>query len=217
MKKWTLGLLIGLLIVFLVGCSGGKIPDGMSKEAYNLGNEAIKVSQAFVDGDKTAASAYQELSDLYDECESLLKEDSETYTYDLLVSGYIASMEFNVGMNASFRVVDDIEDMKDLLTPIKESASISDIIVGSWDFRHDTGYVMKIQFKTNGTGTFSLYDKKGNFGGSDDFKYTIDEENKVIKGGSDGTADWYEVDNITNKSMDYTLVGSGISGTAYKD
>lgn len=211
------GVLIVTVSTILIGCSNEKIPEGMSKEAYDLANEAIEISQAYVEGDKTAASTFQNLSDLYDTCEKLLTEDSETYTYDLLVSGYIANMEYHVGEDASFEVVGDIEDMNDLLTPIEEVENISDVIVGLWSFNHDNGWVMEIEFKSNGTGSYDLYDDEGELRGSDDFKYTIDEEDKIIKGGSDGTLSWYQVDNITNKSMKYSLIDSPTTGTAYKN
>lgn len=210
-----------MLLIILIGCSSNKIPEGMSKNVYDLGKKATEISQSYVDGNKTAASAFQELSNLYEECELLLTEDSETYDYDVLVCSCIVTMEYNVEMEDSFSVVEDIVDMNDLLTPIEESESISDVIVGSWAFKHDSGWVMKIQFRSNGTGSYSLYNEDGEFKSSDEFKYVIDEDNKMIKGGVDGTLEWYQVDNVTNKSMDYTLIGASagldVTGTAYKD
>lgn len=223
MKKKIFGILMITFSTLLIGCESSKIPEGMSKESYDIANEAIEVSQAYVDGNKTAASVVQTLSDLYDKNEKLLTKDSKTSTYDSLVSSYISSMQSHAREENSFDIVDDIEDMNNLLTPTEQIENLSDIIVGSWSFEHDDGWILKFKFNSDGTGTYDMYDDSGEYKSSSDFEYSIDDKGKILNSEySDGSNEpWFQFDTITNKYMTYTMIspfGDAVTtGTAYKN
>lgn len=94
----------------------------------------------------------------------------------------------------------------------KSEETLSDIIVGEWDFCHDSGWTLKMKFYTDGTGRLAMYDENGEYQGGKDFKYEIDEnEEKLNISNFSG----FTLSNITNKSMDY-VYDFGKEGKAYK-
>lgn len=222
MKKKLIAVLAFTFSLMLTGCGDSKIPDGMGKESYSIGNKAIEAAQAYIDGDKTAAATVQTLSDLYDQNEKLLVKDSKT-GLDGSVSLYISFMQTDIKADDSFSVLDDIEYMQDLLTPVEDVKNLSDVIVGSWSFKHDNGATLEMQFNADGSGTYDTYNENGKLlSPSSSFEYSIDDKNKsIIKELSDGSnITWFQIDTITNKYMTYTMpafIGDDITGTAYKN
>lgn len=224
MKKKLLGLILITLSFITIGCgNNSKRPEGMSKEAYSLGNQAIEISQTYVDGDKTSASTYQALSDIYDDNEKLLTKESETYDYDFLVSSEINIMMSHVLSDQPFDVIGDIDNMKDLLTPI-EDMKLSDVIVGTWTFEHENGGTLKITFESDGSGTCQVIDN-GNGGSGNPFEFdysTDDDDNSINSEYDDGSGSiWFTVTSVTNKSMNYIMYEpsgrESFSGVAYKE
>lgn len=218
MRRKILGVLLVTIGMF-VGCgSNPQIPDDMTKEAYDYGKKAIEISQDYVDGKKTAASAYQEISDISNKCEKL---DGENNFGDWKVANYVQHMQSDIKDEDSFSVVEDVNKMNWALTPEEEVKNLSDIIVGSWSFCHDSGWTMKMQFKANGTGSCDLCDESGVVKDSFTFGYSINDDNTIVSEYDDGSSsDWFRVSSITNKTFRYEmLAGKEVqrTGTAIKE
>jgi hypothetical protein len=63
MKRFIALLLVGVMALSLAGC--GK-PAGMNQEIYDYGQEAVKVTESYLNGGMAAETAYDRLDFVYD-------------------------------------------------------------------------------------------------------------------------------------------------------
>ena len=74
-------LVIVLCIVSLTGCVE-KVPAGISDEMYNIGQEAVIVTEKFLDGDKSRRDTVDEMTDLGSKSLDICTKEDENGTLD---------------------------------------------------------------------------------------------------------------------------------------
>lgn len=112
-------ILIGLCIICLVGCKK-KIPEGISNEMFEIGQDAMEVTEKFLNEDMSRREAVDELTDLGQKgLDICMKEEDdgtldEKYYSDRLVEQTILL----IGENMC--IVDGEHDVKETLITLED-------------------------------------------------------------------------------------------------
>ena len=123
MKKILSAILVLAMLLSMTAC-GVKVPDGMTKETYSLGKDALKIMDQYLEEKidlSTASDKLMEISDALDAESDVLEEEKESGSLDVLeyimtngfVSFYISS--FALGM---FGDGYDCQEMRDSLAGV---------------------------------------------------------------------------------------------------
>lgn len=133
MKRTIAPLLILSLTLSLCGCGSSK-PDGMTKETYNVGKQALKVMDSYLAEKATAEKADAQLSGLMDELETeadTLSEKSNAGDVDAMsgafynssVSFWISAFAMGMyGLKNSYGTAYDCQSARDSLYDALQSS-----------------------------------------------------------------------------------------------
>lgn len=111
MKKFALMVLALALSLCIFGC--GK-PAGMSQEAYDIGNDAVAVTEKYLAGKISSDEAANELQKCSDEMDSAPAGDSGRSELD--ISADIGYLHFFVSAEKDDEVKTILESLKRTLT-----------------------------------------------------------------------------------------------------
>lgn len=113
-------MVIGLCIISLLGCEK-KVPEGISDEMYKIGQEAMQITEEFIDGDKSRRETCDKVIALAEDgAELLSKEDDEGlideyYSDELVCRSVLAIAQYIVIEGGEAQVEESLEILEELL------------------------------------------------------------------------------------------------------
>lgn len=206
--KGFLFLLFSLLFLSSCGNSNSEsitIREGFSPEMFSYGEDAIEITQSYIDGKTNRNKAYQQLVEIEEKSSSLI-ESEQAEKYDEHISFFISKMREDIGKDNITEIVPFLEAFnKTMYDPeVNLEPTFTDQLVGGWKYKYNNGWEGYWVFNADGTGNAKVYDgfKLLN---EFDFSYSVDEENQTIhRVGKDGTIytdPWITITDFTGDSF----------------
>jgi hypothetical protein len=121
--KVVLLIALGAFAVFILVACGGK-PANMAQETYEYGQEAVRITESYLNGGTSKETAYDRLSSIYEDLDDLVLKDTNERTENTLVRGPIMSIRsslflsmdlFDSGEDYTDDIIESLGRLKDVL------------------------------------------------------------------------------------------------------